>query len=156
MAKQDPFKKPAADDDGGFSIDATEVTSGYQIDKGDYPAKVIDVVKGESKAGNEMLTWTFAITGPKYPGKEMKTWTVMTPAALWKLCEVLEALGIEAKGKVVNFKKKDVIGKQCLIRVKDDVYNDEPSSKLDKCLPHPDGPIPKNDPLGAKTAKPSK
>lgn len=154
MSKSNPFGKPA-DESEEFSVDLSDV-QGFQIPAGDYPGKLLSVEYGKSKAGNPMFTWAFVIIGDKCAGKEFKTFTATTPQALWKVAEVLKALGMAAEGSVVKFKKEQVEGKRVLLRIEDTVYNDEPSSTIGKVLAHPDGPdMPRvGDPLaGGKKAK---
>lgn len=138
MAKNDPFGKPA--DDEEFSLDLTDVSSGYNIPAGDYPAKVVSIEQGQSKAGNPMFTWVFALIGDKFPGREFKNFTALTPAAMFKVAETLQALDVGAAGKVVNFKKADVLNKQVMLQIEDDEYNGEKSSRIKKVKRHPDGP----------------
>lgn len=135
-----PYGSPTDDDDDDFSaeFDGDETAT---VAAGTYTARVVDVVKGDSKAGNPMWTWTFAVTGNEkgkksdFDGKELKLWTALTPAAMWKLSETVQALGIPVEDNKIKCKKGDLVGKSCLIEVQEDEYNGRPSAKINKCLP---------------------
>lgn len=133
-----PFGGPG-DEDDEFVIEEglDEDTGGqYYVGEGTYRAKVVEVVKGESKAGNPMWTWTLTVVGggdKQYHGKELRTWTALTPAAMWKLREVLVALGLAKEGeKGVRFKGSDAIGKECQITVEDGEYGGRKTSNVAK------------------------
>ena len=149
-----PFGKPGKEDDSSIEVDLGNVSSGFKIDAGNYPGRCIGVEKGISKAGNPQLIWSFAITGKKYPGREFKMWTALTPQALWKVAEVIEALGLGTKGSVAKFAPKDAIGKPCALVIKDDEYNGEERSSLDKVLAGEEPKRSANSPvLAGKTSK---
>lgn len=138
-----PFGKPAEGDSGKgkkFSIDFSDMQSGFNIEEGHYPAKCIDVAEGQSKAGNDMLTFTFAIMEGEYVGKEFKNFCAITPAALWKLAETLGALGVEVTEGVANFDPDDCLNKACVLEIEDSEYNGNVRSSIKTVHPHEKGP----------------
>lgn len=151
-----PFGTPGNNDavNDEFSFDFTDYTDGYAVDNGDYDAKVIDMVQGTSKSsGNPMITVTYALVEGKYAGKEFKDFMVMTPAALFKVAAFCKAIGKPIEGKV-SLKKDECLNKRVVLRLKQEEYNGTTNSKIDKVLPHADGPdMPKaGDPLAKKKA----
>jgi len=140
----DPFGAPSVDEldvtSDEFSLDMTdERTITGLIPPGDYIAKLIDCGKDTSKAGNEMWVWTFVIVKGDHAGTEMKYFTALTPAAMWKAVEVLEALGLGEMGKIAKFKRGDAINRLCAIKVEDQTYNDRPRSSIKNVMPYPGG-----------------
>lgn len=133
--KDDPFGTPAESDDT-FSVEAIEDT-GYRIEKGKYVGKLIDLQKGTSKAANPMWIWVFVLLNGPGAGRELKVWTALTSAAMWKLAEVLAALGLGQTGKATQFKKSEAIGKLAILDVVDDEYQGKKSSKVENMYPIP-------------------
>ncbi len=136
-----PFGSPSGDDDFEVDLGEGDGGGGASIAEGTYAMRVVDVEVGESKAGNPMWTWTFAITGnekgkkSEYSGKEVKLWTALTPAALWKLSETVQALQVPIENNRIKCKKADLVGKTCLGVIEVGEYNGRPSINLAKCLP---------------------
>ena len=108
---------------------------------GEYAVRVTNVNKEESKAGNPMFVWDFEVCDGGHNGHSMRVWTAMTPAALWKLSETVEALGLGENGQAVKFSKQKALGRRALAQVTAEEYNSKWNSKIQKLLPHPDGPI---------------
>lgn len=119
-----------------FEVDLSDVQdSSYAIPDGTYRAKCINVEQDVSKGGNPMFVWEFEITGGNYTGRTFKSWTAITPAAMWKVAETVQALGVGQTGTVVKFKRGDVIGRECGIVMEQDEYNGKMSSKIVKVVP---------------------
>ena len=119
----------------GFEVDLTDVQeSSFTIPDGTYKAKCIDIVQDVSKSGNPMFIWDFEIIEGNYKGKTFKSWTAITPAAMWKVAETVQALGVGQTGQVVKFKKGDVINKLCGIVMEQDEYNGKPTSRITRVI----------------------
>lgn len=119
-----------------FEVDLSDVQdSSYSIADGTYYAKCINVEQDVSKSGNPMFVWEFEITRGDYRGRTFKSWTAITPAAMWKVAETVQALGVGQTGTVVKFKRGDVIGRECGIVMEEDEYNGKKSSKIVKVIP---------------------
>ena len=131
-----PFGTPDNEEDNMFSIDLEAPEFDTSIPEDTYVGKCIDVVKGTSKAGNPMWTWTFTIIEGPYSGEDLKLFTAITPAAIWKLVETLNAFGIVEKGKPVNFARNDVLNTMVYMDVVADEYNGQPIASLDKVRPY--------------------
>lgn len=139
-----PPKDGEADD--VFSVDVP-VDSGFRVQKGKQPLKLIDLAKGTSKASNPMWIWTFVVLLGKDAGKELKSYTALTAAAMWKLRETLAAfrLGGASGGEQAKFKRSDVIGKFVMADIEDASYEGRPSSNIAKLYPVADADIPRID-----------
>ena len=130
-----PMPGVVNDMNAGFEVDLTNVQeSAYAIPDGVYKAKCVDVTQDVSKSGNPMFTWEFEITDGDYRGKTFKSWTAITPAAMWKVAETVQALGVGQTGQVVKFKKGDVVNKLCGIVMEQDEYNGRATSKITRVL----------------------
>ena len=119
-----------------FEEDFTGVEEGGFpfVPKGFYHAKVQDMEKGVSQAGNAQYTWKFKIIAgaSDIKGVTLRFWTSLLPQSRWKVVETLEALGIKASGSIARFSKKDVLGKPCIIQIIEEPYEGQPSSKVQK------------------------
>lgn len=136
-----PFGAPNAAEDDVFSVDLTDAQSSFQITPGTYPAKVIGVEKGLSKtSGNPMFTFTFVIMSGEFAGREFKNFCSLSPAAAFKLAEVVTALGLGVIGSTSSFTRNQAINKAVMLKIEDDTYQGEDRSTIKKVLPHPDGP----------------
>lgn len=119
----------------GFEVDLTSVQeSAFLVPDGTYKAKCIDIVQDVSKSGNPMFIWDFEIIEGNYKGKTFKSWTAITPAAMWKVAETVQALGVGQTGQVVKFKKGDVINKLCGIVMEQYEYNGKPTSRIARVI----------------------
>lgn len=127
-----PNSAPSSADN--FEVDLSDVQNGFTIPDGNYKVKCIDVEQGVSKAGNPQFIWTFNIADGQYAGREFKSFTAITPAAMWKVAETVEALGIGQTGSVVKFKRTDVIGKECGALIEQSEYNGNTRSQISKVI----------------------
>ena len=148
-----PFGNPK-EETTEFEIDLTEVTSGLLVPEGKYTGKLIDVEKSMSQAGNPMWVWTFVLTDGKFEGKEFKLYTALTPSAMWKLTETLEALGIGKAGEAIKFDLGAVINTEVVMHITEDEYNGKPRNSLDKISAPANGAGAKFDPKATNASIP--
>ena len=115
----------------GVVIDFTGVESGgAKVPADDYAFKVAKCVMGESKSsGNPMVVFTFEITQGKYKGKKLIERATLTKESLWKLKNILEALGIEVSGRS-RINPESYVGEECGGTVADDEYNNKTVSRI--------------------------
>ena len=117
-----------------FEVDLTEVQDNFKIPDGNYKVKCVDVEQSVSKGGNPMFVWTFQISEGDHIGFESKVFTAITPAAMWKVAETVEALGVGQTGSVVKFKRQDVVGKECGALIEETEYNGNVRSQISKVM----------------------
>ena len=67
-------------------------------------------------------------------GFQLKSFTAITPAAMWKVAETVEALGVGQTGTVVKFKRSDVINRECGLVVEDNDYNGSVRSSIARVI----------------------
>jgi len=134
-----PFGKPTNEntDDDNFEFNVEDELNKFRIPEGEYQAKCVALTKSESKAGNAMWVFDFAITTTgEQAGKELKVWCALTPAALWKLTETTTALGFPPIDGKLSFKHANIINKTCKIEVVTEKDNQgNPRTNIKRCLP---------------------
>jgi hypothetical protein len=117
-----------------FEVDLTDVQNGFTIPDGVYKVKCIDIEQSVSKGGNPMFIWTFEVSEGNHAGFQSKVFTAITPAAMWKVAETVQALGVGQTGQTVKFKRTDVIGKECGAMIEATEYNGQDRSQISKVL----------------------
>lgn len=139
-ATVDPFADPGANvQDDSFDVDLTDVQSNFRIPAGQYEGVLTDLTKQVSEAGNPMWVWKFRLTRGENAGREFSTFTALTPQALWKVAEVVEALGLGAQGSASKFSRADAIGRLATLNIVDDNYKGQERSSIGSVSAHPDG-----------------
>jgi len=134
-----PFGNPTENEDENlFEINIDE-SMPELMPEGTYVGKCVDLVKGTSKAGNPMWTWTFTVIEGPHAGEDLKIWTALTPAAIWKLSETLAAFGLVEAGKPTKFQKADILNVMVNMEVTHDEYNGKMQASLDKVTPYSGG-----------------
>lgn len=132
-----PFGRPGGDDDFVINLDGVDLSGGH-IGPGDWTAYVSQIEKGQSKAGNPMITWTFTLYDGPYAGKSAKVYTALTPDAMWKFAEVCDAVAYPIpEDKQVRFGelKKHALRTLVVVTVVEGVYNGRPSNSIDTVYP---------------------
>lgn len=124
---------PAGPD--SFEVDLSDVQeNSFTIPDGLYKIKCIDIEQSVSKGGNPMFIWTFEISEGDHIGFQSKLFTAITPAAMWKVAETVQALGIGQTGQTVKFKRTDVINKECGALIEMTEYNGQNRSQISKVM----------------------
>jgi phosphopantothenoylcysteine synthetase/decarboxylase len=102
-----------------------------RIPEDDYKVKIVKVEKGENKnSGNAELRVTHQIISDEQKGKKIKDYMTLTEAALWRVGNLLDAVGMKWSQKVINIPLDKLEGKVLGITVIDDEYKKKISSKI--------------------------
>lgn len=117
-----------------FEVDLSEVQPGFTIPDGVYKVKCVEIEQTVSRSGNPMFTWTFEVSAGPNAGFQSKVFTALTPAAMWKVAETVEALGVGQTGQVVKFKRSDVINKECGALFEQNEYNGQTRSQISRVM----------------------
>ena len=137
-AMNTPTPMPGAPSGGSmadnFEVDLTDVQDNFNIPDGNYKVKCIDIEQSVSKGGNPMFVWTFEISEGEHVGFQSKVFTAITPAAMWKVAETVQALGVGQTGSVVKFKRTDVINKECGALIEATEYNGNTRSQISRVM----------------------
>lgn len=118
-----------------FEIDLSDVQeNSFTIPDGLYKVKCIEIEQSVSKGGNPMFVWTFEVSEGDRAGFQSKVFTAITPAAMWKVAETVQALGIGQTGQTVKFKRTDVINKECGALIEKTEYNGKINSQISRVM----------------------
>ena len=109
---------------GGIAVDFSGVESGGRaIPDDDY---LLEVVSCEEKEGRESgalyLSWKYKVAEGTYKGATVYDNTSLSPQALWRLKRLLEAMGIQADGKM-SLDINSFKGKKVLAQIANETYN---------------------------------
>ena len=92
------------------------------LPNGTYEFRITDVEQGVSSNGNPQIKVKFEVVDGPYRGDTVTAWYSLVPKALWKVLQLVEALGIETEGtgevddkgeEIMAFDTDDLIG--CLV-----------------------------------------
>lgn len=101
-------------------LDFTNVESFAKAAEGRHRVKIVEIDEQTSQGGDDMLVFVFEVTKGESKGARVYENCVLTDKALWKLQQILQAIGIKCDGKVALDLDK-LIGKVCEI----DVFHEE-------------------------------
>ena len=141
-----PFGNP--EDEDTFSFDLSGYTGNSIVAPGTYAARVTDLLSTQSRKGDPMWTWTFEIIGnpdgspSAYNGRTLRNHTTLSEAALFKMVESVEALGLGKQGGNMKFKKADALDRMCYLEVTAGEYEGQKTNNVKKVHPY--------NPLGQK------
>lgn len=112
------------------SVNFKGVTTFKTPNEGDYLIRVAEVEEGVSRNDNEMLSWTFEIADGDFEGSKLFYTTVLSKDSLWKLREVLEALGQDVPDGKLDIDLKELIGCECGATVFHETYEGKKKAKI--------------------------
>lgn len=101
-------------------LDFTNVESFAKAAEGRHRVKIVEINEQTSQGGDDMLVFVFEVIKGDSKGARVYENCVLTDKALWKLQQILQAIGIKCDGKVALDLDK-LIGKVCEI----DVFHEE-------------------------------
>jgi hypothetical protein len=101
-----------------------------RIPEDDYRVRVKSVRHETSNNGNPMLLWEFEITTGKFKGKVLRDRTMLMENSLWRLKQLLEAMGISVPSKRVALDLARYPGMELGVTAVDDEYEGRISSKV--------------------------
>lgn len=109
-------------------LDMTNVETFVRMSEGNHRVKIVSCEDKESQSGDDMLVVAFEATNGEDKGARLYDNFVLTDKALWKLKQLLQALGIKCDGKIVLDTDK-LIGKICDVEVFHEEYNGQLRAK---------------------------
>ena len=101
-------------------LDFSNVESFAKAAEGRHRVKIVEINEQTSQGGDDMLVFVFEVIKGESKGARVYENCVLTDKALWKLQQILQAIGIKCDGKVALDLDK-LIGKVCEI----DVFHEE-------------------------------
>lgn len=118
--------------DDDFELEGLdEIGSKFLVPDDDYKIKLTGLTKEVSNAGNPMWVWVWTIIEGPEAGKDFKLWTAITAGALWKMQQVLAAIGLhDGESPRVKFSRSEALGRTCIGTFKQEPYQGRMTSKI--------------------------
>jgi hypothetical protein len=122
-----------------LNLDFSSVPSRDPLEEGVYLLQISEAQEKTSSTGNPMISLTYDVVstqeGEAVEGSR-KLWDnySLQAQALFKLKELLEALGIDTAA-VVDLEVSDLVGQQVLAKVVQETYNGELRNRVKKIYP---------------------
>lgn len=116
-------------------IDFTGVTDNVRCSEGMHRAKIIAMEEKTASTGNDMIEAQYQVIAGDCKGAIMYDNLVLTKKALFKLKNLLSALGQKAEGKNVVVDTDRLIGKTLTIQVSEYEYEGKPRCNIERYHP---------------------
>lgn len=104
-----------------LKVDFTGVESFVRAEEGRHTAKIIKAEVRKTSAGDDMISATLEIMGGVSKGARVFDNYPITPKALWKLKQVLGAIGLKADGRIM-IDTDNLLNKVVTIEVEHEEY----------------------------------
>lgn len=114
----------------GLSLNFKDVKVLKTPPEGTYLVRVTEAELTTSSNDNEMIKWEFEIASGKYEGQKFYYNTNTGKESLWKLREVLEAMGQEVPDGKMDIDLSELIGSECGVVVFHEVYEGKTRAKI--------------------------
>lgn len=111
--------------------------------EGEYIGTITSFTDGKSKSGNAM--WVFGITLETDRRAVYPTYCLLDPDSLWKLRNVMEAVGFKVPKRRQNVDGNRLLGKRIGVFLEDDEYEGKPKSVVANFFPPDDYSGPDNE-----------
>ncbi len=112
-------------------LDLTNVETYTKMSEGIHKVKVTSCEDKTSQGGDDMLVIAFEAISGEDKGSKVYDNFVLTEKALWKVKQLLQALGIKCDGKIVLDTDK-LIGKKCEVEVYHEEYNGQLRARVNE------------------------
>lgn len=117
-----------------LNLDFSNVTSRDPLPEGTYPVSIAKVEQVLSKSsGNPMLKVEFNIEDEAYSGRKVWANYVLTEAAMWKVQELMKALGLETDA-ILELDTDDLVGMTCQLKIAQREYEGTIQNEVKKAL----------------------
>ena len=136
-------------------VDMTGVESFTRCEEGKHPMIIKNLELKQNNSGDDMLVATLEVTAGESKGARVLDNYTITPKALWKLKQVLEAIGgFKTDGKLVLDTDK-MLNRPFIGEVSHEEYNGQIRARMQNYLKTGAQPTPaKPAPAAAAAAKP--
>lgn len=124
-----------------IKVDLSNVDSNSLLPEGEYQAVVYDVAQKQNKAQDGFnLHWQFKVVGGEHEGKSLFLITSLKENALFRLRDVLVALGVPIpESGQLEFDTEDLLAKPCTVVVTQGEYNGKKRNEVKEVLPPKEG-----------------
>lgn len=110
-------------------LDFSNVETYKKCEEGTHTAKLTQIDKGTTQAGDDMLKAVFEVVSGNSKGARVFENFALTDKALWKFKMCLSAMGIKADGKIA-IDLDNLIGKTVDIDVAHEEYNGQVRARI--------------------------
>ena len=114
-------------------LDLTNVESYTRMNEGRHRVKIVSCEDKTTQAGDDMIAIAFESISGDDKGSRVYDNFVLTEKALWKLKQLLKALGVKCDGKIVLDTEK-LVGKKCEAEIYHEEYNGQMRARVDEYL----------------------
>lgn len=117
-----------------LNLDFSSVTSRDPLPEGVYDVTISKVEQVVSKSsGNPMLKVEFDVQDPEYIGRKLWANYVLTEAAMWKVKELFDSLGLDTSS-MVDMDTDELIGLSCKAKVAQREYEGNVQNEIKKTM----------------------
>lgn len=117
-----------------LNLDFSSVTSRDPMPEGVYDVTISKVEQVVSKSsGNPMLKVEFDVQDPEYTGRKLWANYVLTEAAMWKVKELFDSLGLDTSS-MVDMDTDELIGLSCKAKVAQREYEGNVQNEIKKTM----------------------
>lgn len=117
-----------------LNIDFSSIPSRDPLPEGVYDVTISKVEQVVSKtSGNPMLKVEFDVQDPDYTGSKLWSNYVLTEAAMWKVKELFDSLGLDTSS-LVDIDTDELIGLSCKAKVAQREYEGNIQNEIKKTM----------------------
>jgi hypothetical protein len=116
----------------GIKVDFSEVESqDFSLPNGPYILAVTSVEKKRSESsGNDYLAWEYKVSEGKHKGKKVWDNTSLQPQALWRLRNLLEAMGMEIEDGEMDIDLDELAGELVGVEIENEKYQGKNKARI--------------------------
>ena len=112
------------------NVESTE-PSVTLVAPGDYTVIVTDAEEGQSKTGTPCIALTMEVVSDgEYKGRGLRDWVYITPKAIWRVRQCLEAFGFQIPEGEFDFDPAALISQQAEVTVAHRVWENKPQTDI--------------------------
>lgn len=138
----------------GVEVDFTGVESGGRsVPEGNYQLEVVSCEEKESSEGNPYLAWKYKVSEGAYKGATIYDNTSLTAKALWRLKNLLEAMGVEVPSGKMGLDLKSYVGNKVWVKIVNEVYQGKEKPRVGEFLREAPHGVGAEAPSGGKSIK---
>lgn len=104
-------------------------------EEGDYLFKIIKAEKTESQNGDDQVELTVECLDEENAGAQMKVWFSLLPQALWKLAELMDAIGMDIPEDEEDLDLDEFIDQEFIGTVEEHSYRGKDSLRVQQFAP---------------------
>ena len=124
------------------NLDGVEAwKGGGLLPPGTHHVEITDATEKTSTGGNPQVEVELRAVGGEYDGGTLRDWLTLTPEAMGRVRQFLEAVRYEIPAGEFDMPVTQLVGRQCQIVVREELYNGETKTKV-KAYERPEGDVP--------------